>query len=154
MQVSTGINTSFQENCPLVFPRVVSTLLWLTRPHLVNFTDKLKEAGIDEVLVYCVNDPAVMQAWSADQKVDGKFVKFYADPAGSLTTALDMEMTDPRPQTVGIVGRCKRHALIVADGIIKYFAVSEADDDPAGDSDPSATVAEAMLKAIKDGCLE
>ena len=30
---------------------------------------ELKEKGIDEVLVICVNDGAVMQAWAADQKV-------------------------------------------------------------------------------------
>jgi peroxiredoxin len=109
----------------------------------------LKEAGIEEVIVYCVNDPAVMQAWGEDQGIKGSFVNFVADPAATLTKALDMEMTHPGPPSVGIIGRCKRFALHAVDGEIKTVAVSEGPDDPAGDSDPSASLAEGMLEAIK-----
>ena len=31
----------------------------------------MRDSGIDEVLVYCVNDAAVMEAWAKDQKVAG-----------------------------------------------------------------------------------
>jgi hypothetical protein len=34
-------------------------------------------------------------------------------------------------------------------GVIKYEAVSEAPGDPAGDSDPSMSMPDAMLKAIE-----
>lgn len=76
-------------------------------------------------------------------------VKFYGDPSGALTKALDIELTADGPRSVGIIGRCKRHALYVVDGVVKAFNLSEAEDDPAGDDDPSSTMPDAMLAAIK-----
>lgn len=102
------------------------------------------------MIVYCVNDPAVMQAWGEDQGIKGSFVSFVADPAADLTKALDMEMTHPGPPSVGIIGRCKRFAIHAVDGEIKTVRVSEGPDDPAGDSDPSASLAEGMLEAIAE----
>jgi peroxiredoxin len=89
-----------------------------------------------------------MQAWGEDQGIKGSFVSFVADPAADLTKALDMEMTHPGPPSVGIIGRCKRFAIHAVDGDIKTVRVSEGPDDPAGDSDPSASLAEGMLEAI------
>jgi len=117
-------------------------------PGYLENQEALKEAGIDEVIVYCVNDPAVMQAWGEDQGIKGSMVSFVADPAATLTKALDMEITHPGPPSVGIIGRCKRFALHAVDGEIKTVAVSEGPDDPAGDSDPSSSLAEGMLEAI------
>ena len=76
-------------------------------------------------------------------------VRFYSDPAGEFTKALDMEMTHPGPPSVGIIGRCKRFAIHAVDGEVKTVAVSEGPDDPAGDGDPSATLAPGFLAAIK-----
>lgn len=70
------------------------------------------------------------------------------DPAAEFTKALDLEMTHPGPPSVGIVGRSKRFALHVVNGEVKYVAVSEGEDDPAGDDDPSASLADAMLKVV------
>ena len=108
----------------------------------------LKEKGVDEVLVYCVNDPAVMQAWAEDQGIAGSFINMMGDPAAELTKALDVEMVHPGPPSVGIIGRCKRFAMHVVDGEVKYVAISEGPDDPAGDDDPSASLAPAMLENI------
>lgn len=95
-----------------------------------------------------IPDPAVMQAWAEDQGIAGSFVNMMGDPAAELTKALDVEMTDPGPPSVGIVGRCKRFALHVVDGEVKYVAISEGPDDPAGDDDPSTSLAPAMLENI------
>jgi len=119
-------------------------------PGYLENQEALKEAGIEEVIVYCVNDPAVMQAWAEDQGIRKSMVTFMADPAAELTKALDMEMTHPGPPSVGIIGRCKRFAIHAVDGDVKVVKVSEGPDDPAGDSDPSATLAEGMLEAIKE----
>ena len=99
--------------------------------------------------MYCVNDPAVMQAWALDQKIGATFVEMVADPAAELTKALHVEMTHPGPPSVGIIGRSKRFALVVEDGVVKHVAISEGPDDPAGDSDPSASCAPAILEVIK-----
>lgn len=90
-----------------------------------------------------------MSAWEDDQKVAGSMITFMGDPSGAFSKALDMEMTDPGPPSVGIIGRCKRHAVYVSDGVVKAVAVSEGEGDPAGDDDPSATMPDAMLAAIK-----
>jgi peroxiredoxin 5 len=93
-----------------------------------------------------------MQAWAADQQgvltKEGSIITFMGDPAGEFTKAVGMEMTHPGPIAVGIIGRCKRFAMIVVNNIVQYVAVSERPDDPAGDDDPSATCVEAMLEAV------
>jgi peroxiredoxin len=62
----------------------------------------LKAAGIDEVLVYCVNDGAVMKAWAANQGVEGSMITFLADTRRELTEALGMVMTHPGPLGVSV----------------------------------------------------
>ena len=101
------------------------------------------------MLVYCVNDAAVMQAWGENQGIEGSMITFMGDPHAELTRYLLMSMTHPGPPSVGIIGRCKRFALHVVDGEVKIIRVSEAEDDPAGDDNPEATLAPAMISAIK-----
>jgi peroxiredoxin len=92
---------------------------------------------------------STVQAWGKDQKIEDTFVTFFADPAATLTKALDMEMTDPGPPSVGLIGRCKRFALHVDDEEIKATIVSEGPGDPAGDDDPSQSLAENMIEVVK-----
>ena len=102
-----------------------------TRPRgYLAAEDKLKAAGVEEVLVYCVNDGAVMAGWAKDQGVEGSIVTFLADTRAELTKALGMEMTHPGPMEALGNLRCKRHAAIVVDGVITAFNVSEAEGDP------------------------
>jgi len=119
-------------------------------PGYLEKQEALKAKGIDEVLVFCVNDGAVMDAWAKDQKIEGSMIKFLADPKADLTKALGMELTDPGP--VGKLGhsRCKRHAVYLDDGVAKVVHVSEAPGDPAGDENPSLSCADEMLKAITE----
>lgn len=118
-------------------------------PGYLENQNALKDAGIDVVVIYSVNDGAVMNAWAIDQKIQGSILLFLGDPNGELTKALGMELNHPGPVNSGLVGRCKRFAMYVENSVIKYVAVSESDDDPAGDADPSATCWDAMLNAIR-----
>jgi peroxiredoxin len=111
--------------------------------------DALKKAGVDSVVVWCVNDSAVMQAWAKNQKIGLSMLKFMGDPSGELTKELDMELTHEGPRGKGLFGRCKRHAMHIVNGEIKAIRISEKPDDPAGDADPSLTLAESMLEAIE-----
>ena len=82
--------------------------------------DALKTAGIEEVMVFCVNDGAVMSAWSKDQKTEGSIVRMYGDPHSEFTRAIDMELTHKGPKSVGLINRCKRLVLVVDDGEVKF----------------------------------
>lgn len=109
----------------------------------------IRDAGIDEVLVYCVNDAAVMQAWAKDLRITNTGITFLADTGCELTKALDTVLD--HPGVVRALGRvvCKRFAMYVEDGVVKHVGVSESPDDPAGDKDNSASTAKGMLAAIK-----
>ena len=100
------------------------------------------------MIVFCVNDGAVMEAWAKDQKIAGTNITFFADTTCALTKALDLTMPAPGPmRDLGNL-RSKRFALYVDNGVVKHVAVSESPDDPAGDSDNSASTAKGMLAAI------
>ena len=103
------------------------------------------------MIVWCTNDAAVMLAWAKENKIGFRnLLQLMGEPTGDLAKALDMELTHPGPTLEkGLLNRCKRHALYVVDGEIKAIHISEKPDDPAGDADPSKTLAESMLEAIK-----
>jgi 2-Cys peroxiredoxin 5 len=100
---------------------------------------ELKAKNVDEVLVYCVNDGAVMEGWAKDQKVDGSMVTFLADTRSELTKALDLVLDAPPAMAVLGNPRCKRFAMVVEDGKITAITVA------GGDVPDEATFAEAML---------
>jgi peroxiredoxin len=118
-------------------------------PGYVENEATLRANKVDEVLVVCTNDGAVMSAWAEDQGVvNSKFVTFLADPNAELISALGMELTDPGPVSKLGPHRSKRFAAYVEDGVFKVFRSSEADDDPAGDGNPVGTCWEDMLVEI------
>lgn len=110
--------------------------------------NEIRDKGIDEVLVYCVNDAAVMEAWAKDQRIAGTNITFFADTSCELSKALDMTMPAAGPMAALGNLRCKRFALYVDNGVVKHIAVSETPDDPSGDLDNSASTAKGMLAAI------
>lgn len=87
-----------------------------------------------------------MKAWEADQKTEGTIVTMMGDPSGAFTDACDMEMTHPGPISVGVIGRCKRWAMLVDDGEVKAVNVAENELDPAGDDFPEKTLAPALIE--------
>lgn len=117
-------------------------------PGYLAAQDALKAKGIDEVLVYCVNDPAVMAAWADDQKIAGSMVSFFSDQGSNLSEALGTTLTHDGVMRALGNPRCKRFAFYSDDGVIKAFHVSETPDDPTGDGDISASAVEGMLKVI------
>lgn len=106
---------------------------------------ELKCKDVDAVLVFCVNDSAVMEAWGKDQGIAGSMITFLADPHSELAKGLGLELTDAR--VVGCLGtpRVKRCSLLVEDNEVKIVNVACADDDPAGDDRPECTFVEKML---------
>merc|ERR1712025_344288 len=87
-----------------------------------------------------------------DQKIADSHVKFYADPYGDLTKNLGMEMTHPGPYGKGLVGRCKRFALYIDNGVVKHLGLAEDYDfDPAGDEFPEKTLPPADAGGHQEG---
>jgi peroxiredoxin len=118
-------------------------------PSYVENQDALKEAGVEEVIFYCVNDSAVMGIWMSKLDLGGTMTQMFGDPTGEFTKACGMEMTHPGPVELGLIGRSKRFAMHVVNNMVEYVAVSESEDDPTGDANPDATCAPAIIEAIK-----
>lgn len=89
-----------------------------------------------------------MRAWFIDSKIEGSMCQMFGDPSAEFTRACGMELNHPGPESKGLFGRCKRFAMHVENGIVQYVAVSESEDDPAGDEFPESTCAPAMLEAL------
>lgn len=108
----------------------------------------MKAKGVSDVIVYCVNDGAVMTAWAADQGVEGSIISFLGDPRSEMTKALGMVLEHPGPMSVLGNPRCKRFSMLIDDGVIKTINVAEGPDDPAGDDKPDVSLAENMLTQL------
>ena len=100
------------------------------------------------MLVYCVNDGAVMAAWAESQGVEGSMITFLADTRSELTRALGVVLDHPGPMSVLGNPRSKRFAMYLDDGVIKVFNISEKPDDPAGDDFPESSCVDNMLAEI------
>lgn len=96
-----------------------------------------------------VNDGAVMMNWAKSQKTALTMLTFLGDPNSKLTKACDLELTHPGPIEVLGPGRCKRFAMHVVNGEIKAVNVSETEDDPTGDGDPSFSLADGIMATMK-----
>jgi len=100
------------------------------------------------VIVYCVNDGAVMKAWAKDQKIEGSMITFLADPRCELTEALGVVLDHPGP--MGVLGnpRCKRFSMLIDDGVIKTINIAASEEDPAGDANPTVSMVDKMLEDL------
>jgi len=81
-------------------------------------------------------------------------IQMMGDPSGEFTRECGMELTHPGPKSKGLYGRCKRFAMHVVNCEVQHVAVSERDDDPAGDGHPGSSCAEAMIEAIKTNLVD
>ncbi|AWH18785.1 peroxiredoxin [Stenotrophomonas sp. ZAC14D2_NAIMI4_7] len=89
-------------------------------PGYVEAFDAFRQRGIE---VYCmaVNDPFVMKAWAADQRVpDGLLM--LPDGNADLTRALGLEL-DASASGMGI--RARRFALYADDGVVQALWIEE-----------------------------
>lgn len=95
--------------------------------------------GVDEIICIAVNDPFVMKAWGESTGATEAGITMLADPECKLVEAMDMRFDAP---PIGLLARCKRHAMYLEDGVIK---VLHAETDPGG---CEISAGEAMLEAI------
>lgn len=125
---------------------------------------ELAKLGVTDLIVVCVNDAAVMQAWGdtfsvpKDSKVN---VHWMGDYAGSFTYNMDLHNFPVLPypeQTAetqkaqiesGLVMRTRRAAIYVINDVIS--AVGESfvpETDPFGNSTPKPTLVDSAIAMI------
>lgn len=97
------------------------------------------------MLVFCVNDAAVMKAWSTASGCDGTMITMVSDSGSKLTQALGLVLDHPGPVSVLGGPRCKRFSMLIDDGIIKTINIAATEDDPAGDDRPDISLVGKML---------
>lgn len=82
-------------------------------PGYINDADEFHAKGISEIVCVAVNDAFVMAAWGEAVGAGGK-VRLLADPTGTFTKALGLEVNAP---ALGGL-RSKRYAMIVDNGVV------------------------------------
>ncbi len=93
--------------------------------------ERLRKAGVDEIVCLSVNDAFVMDAWCRDQNT--KHVRLVADGNGDFTRGMGM-LVDKRD--LGFGERSWRYSMLVRDGVIeKMFVEPEVPGDPFEVSD-------------------
>jgi len=97
-----------------------------SRTHLPGYitdSEKMRAAGIDEIICVSVNDAFVMQAWGEQQQAAGK-VRMLADTTGELTRRLGLAI-DLTGKLASV--RSKRYSLLVEDGVVTQANVEPAE---------------------------
>jgi 2-Cys peroxiredoxin 5 len=96
---------------------------------------------VNDVIIYAVNDGAVMHAWAKDQGLqDSDYFHFLGDAGSELTNALRMALDTPDAMAKLGNPRCKRFAMLIDDGIIKKINLGPPDE---------VSFAEQMLKDLE-----
>ena len=90
-------------------------------PGFVEYSNDIKNKGVDEIICIAVNDHFVMNAWEKDQNSKGK-VTLLADGNGEYTEAMGLAMDR---SNFGLGLRGKRFAMIIENNIITHLAVEE-----------------------------
>lgn len=88
-------------------------------PGYIQHADAFAAQGVSRIVCVAVNDAFVMRAWGQDAKADGK-VMMLADGNGDFSRAMGLD-TDASAYGMGI--RCRRFAMLIADGAVRYIEV-------------------------------
>lgn len=92
-------------------------------PSFIRTKDQFLAKGVDEIICISVNDPFVMQAWGAATGAADAGITMLSDGTGAFTKSLGMDFDAP---PVGLMGRSKRYAMIVDNGVVKVFHPEES----------------------------
>jgi peroxiredoxin len=106
------------------------------------------ELGVDEVLIYAVNDGAVMRSYANKTKIHGSMVSMMGDPSGEFTKECGMQMEQVN-SSLGTVPRSKPFAMYVVNNIVQYVSVGKENDCDPNDSICAPAMAEAIRKCQK-----
>ena len=92
-------------------------------PSFIRSKDAFIAKGVDEIICVSVNDPFVMKAWGEATGAGEAGLTLLADGTGAFTKAIGMDFDAP---PVGLMGRSKRYAMLVEDGVVAILNVEES----------------------------
>lgn len=108
-------------------------------PSFIRTKDDFAAKGVDEIICVSVNDPFVMGAWGEATGATAAGITMLGDAEGAFTKAIGMDFTAP---PVGLIGRSKRYAMVVDDGVV----ISLSEEASPGECDISG--GEAILATL------
>ncbi|MEL7183317.1 MAG: peroxiredoxin [Pseudomonadota bacterium] len=92
-------------------------------PSFIRTKDDFAAKGVDTIVCVAVNDPFVMDAWGKATGASDAGLHMLGDADGAFTKAIGMDFDAP---PAGLIGRSKRYAMVVEDGVVKTLHVEES----------------------------
>ena len=92
-------------------------------PSFIRTADQFRARGVDRIICLTVNDAFVATAWARDTGADVAGIEVLADADGSVTRAMGLNFDAP---PAGLIGRCKRCAMLVKDGAVEVIQIEES----------------------------
>lgn len=92
-------------------------------PSFIQNMDKLKAAGVAEVICVSVNDPFVLDAWGKDTGATAAGITLLGDPAAEFTKAMGMAFSAP---PVGLIDRSQRYAMVLYDNVVQTLNIENS----------------------------
>ncbi len=92
-------------------------------PSFVRTADAFRAKGVSRIYCITVNDPFVADAWAKATGADKAGIEVLADADGSFTKALGMDFD---AAAAGLLGRSKRYAMLVKDGVVEVLHLEES----------------------------
>ena len=100
----------------------------IARSYLDNSEILNQKYGIDEVMIYAVNDGGVMGTWQKTVlQTPGTIVTCFADPSAEFTKQCGLPLISEFEN--GLLGRCPNFVLQVDDCIVKQITECATRDD-------------------------
>lgn len=91
-------------------------------PSFIRTKAAFDAKGVDEVICVSVNDPFVMKAWGQATGATDAGLTMLSDNGG-FTKALGLDFDAP---PAGLIGRSKRYAMMVEDGVVKVLHLEQS----------------------------
>ncbi len=87
-------------------------------PSFIRTKAQFDAKGVDEIICVSVNDPFVMKAWGDATGATAAGLTMLSDPQSAFTKAIGMDFDAP---PAGLIGRSKRYAMLVDDGVVSVL---------------------------------
>ena len=92
-------------------------------PSFIRTKDGFAQKGVDEIICVSVNDPFVMKTWGEVTGAADAGIAMLGDAESTFTKAMGMDFDAP---PAGLLGRSKRYAMLVEDGVVKVLQAEES----------------------------